>query len=79
VTVYTTAEYHAGTPCPILLGGVAGAVVVLGVELLEWLSIDDPIGAVPVHGFCGIWGTLSLGLLAPSIADGLNRNGTKVT
>lgn len=48
----------------ILLGGVAGVLVVLGVELLEWLRIDDPIGAVPVHGFCGIWGTLSLGLFA---------------
>src|SRR6202171_5722293 len=48
----------------VLLGGVAGVLVVLGVELLEWLRIDDPIGAVPVHGFCGIWGTLSLGLFA---------------
>ena len=48
----------------ILLGGVAGVIVVVGVELLEWLRIDDPIGAVPVHGFCGIWGTLSLGLFA---------------
>jgi Amt family ammonium transporter len=48
----------------ILLGGIAGVVVVLGVELLEWLRIDDPIGAVPVHGMCGIWGTLSLGLFA---------------
>ncbi|HEY9502225.1 MAG TPA: ammonium transporter [Pyrinomonadaceae bacterium] len=48
----------------ILLGAVAGVLVVLGLELLEWLRIDDPIGAVPVHGFCGIWGTLSLGLFA---------------
>jgi len=48
----------------ILLGGIAGVLVVLGVELLEWFRIDDPIGAVPVHGFCGIWGTLSLGLFA---------------
>ncbi len=48
----------------ILLGGVAGVIVVAGVELLEWLRIDDPIGAVPVHGICGIWGTLSLGLFA---------------
>jgi Amt family ammonium transporter len=48
----------------ILLGGIAGVLVVLGVELLEWLRIDDPIGAVPVHGMCGIWGTLSLGLFA---------------
>jgi Amt family ammonium transporter len=48
----------------ILLGGIAGVVVVLGVDLLEWLRIDDPIGAVPVHGICGIWGTLSLGFFA---------------
>lgn len=48
----------------IILGGVGGVIVVIGVDLLEWLRIDDPIGAVPVHGFCGIWGTLSLGLFA---------------
>jgi Amt family ammonium transporter len=48
----------------VLLGGIAGVLVILGVELLEWLRIDDPIGAVPVHGFCGIWGTLSLGFFA---------------
>jgi ammonium transporter, Amt family len=48
----------------ILLGGIAGVIVVIGVEVLEWLRIDDPIGAVPVHGFCGIWGTLSLGFFA---------------
>lgn len=61
----------------VLLGGIAGFIVVAGVELLEWLRIDDPIGAVPVHGICGIWGTLSLGLFAcgkygatgPIIAD----------
>jgi Amt family ammonium transporter len=48
----------------ILLGAVAGLVVYLGTNLLEYLRIDDPVGAVPVHGFCGIWGTLSLGLFA---------------
>jgi Amt family ammonium transporter len=48
----------------IILGGIAGVVVCLGVELLEWMRIDDPIGAVPVHGLCGIWGTVSLGLFA---------------
>jgi Amt family ammonium transporter len=48
----------------ILIGAVAGIVVVLGVEFMEWLRIDDPVGAVAVHGFCGIWGTLSLGLFA---------------
>lgn len=48
----------------ICLGTVAGIIVVLGVSLLEWLRIDDPVGAVPVHGMAGIWGTLSLGLFA---------------
>jgi Amt family ammonium transporter len=48
----------------VLVGGVAGFVVFGGVKLLEYMRIDDPIGAVPVHGICGIWGTLSLGLFA---------------
>lgn len=48
----------------IILGAVAGLVVFLSVNLFEWIRIDDPIGAVSVHGFAGIWGTLSLGLFA---------------
>ena len=47
-----------------ILGAIAGVIVVVAVDVLEWLKIDDPIGAVPVHGICGIWGTLSLGLFA---------------
>ncbi len=47
-----------------LLGAVAGAVVFGAMYFIEWLRIDDPVGAVAVHGFCGIWGTLSLGLFA---------------
>ncbi|MHB8336594.1 MAG: ammonium transporter [Ignavibacteriaceae bacterium] len=46
------------------IGLVAGIVVVWGMDLLEYLRIDDPIGAVPVHMVAGIWGTLSLGLFA---------------
>jgi Amt family ammonium transporter len=48
----------------VVNGAVAGVVVCVGIQLLEYLRIDDPIGAVPVHAFAGIWGTLSLGLLA---------------
>jgi len=46
------------------IGLVAAFVVVYGIDLLEYVRVDDPIGAVPVHMFCGIWGTLSLGLFA---------------
>ena len=48
----------------IILGFIAGAVVFGGTYLLEYLRIDDPVGAVPVHGMAGIWGTLSLGFFA---------------
>jgi Amt family ammonium transporter len=48
----------------VMIGAIAGVVVILGVDLLEYLRIDDPIGAVPVHMINGIWGTLSLGLFA---------------
>jgi ammonium transporter, Amt family len=47
-----------------LIGIGAAIVVVLGLDALEYLRIDDPIGAVPVHMFAGIWGTMSLGLFA---------------
>jgi Amt family ammonium transporter len=48
----------------VMIGAIAGVIVILGVDLLEYLRIDDPIGAVPVHMINGIWGTLSLGLFA---------------
>ena len=46
------------------LGAVAGVLVIVGIDLLEYLRIDDPIGAWPVHALNGLWGTLSLGLFA---------------
>jgi len=73
---YTTNGFLAGLvaiTCPcywvspfgaIVLGAVAGIVVWLALNLMEYWRIDDPIGAVAVHGFGGIWGTLSLGLFA---------------
>jgi Amt family ammonium transporter len=48
----------------VVIGLVGGIVVFLGVYLLEFLRIDDPVGAFSVHGLNGIWGTLSIGLFA---------------
>ena len=46
----------------IVIGLVGGVIVVLGALLLDRIRVDDPVGAVPVHGMNGIWGTLSVGL-----------------
>ena len=48
----------------IIIGIIAGAIVFGGIYLLEYLRIDDPVGAVPVHGLNGIFGTLAIGLFA---------------
>jgi Amt family ammonium transporter len=56
----------------IVIGLVAGAVAVLGVLLIERARIDDPIGAVAVHGMAGVWGTLATGIFAvPALAENL--------
>jgi Amt family ammonium transporter len=47
----------------ILVGGIAGLIVVASVQLLDVkLKIDDPVGAISVHLVCGIWGTMAIGL-----------------
>lgn len=57
-------------PSAMIIGGVAGVLVVLSVVGIErFLKIDDPVGAVSVHGVCGAWGTLALGLFAFKPAD----------
>jgi Amt family ammonium transporter len=48
----------------LAIGAVAGMLVIAATDALEFLRIDDPVGAVPVHCVNGIWGTLSLGLFA---------------
>ena len=44
----------------VLIGGVGGLIVVLAVPFLDRMRIDDVVGAIPVHLFCGIWGTLAV-------------------
>lgn len=46
----------------IVIGVVAGLLVVFGILALEKLKIDDPVGAFPVHGLCGIWGGVATGI-----------------
>src|ERR671932_199610 len=56
----------------IVIGLVSGLLAVTGVLLVERLGLDDPIGAVAVHGASGVWGTVATGLFAvPSLAANL--------
>ena len=55
----------------LIIGAVAGLLVVFGVWLLDYkLHIDDPVGAVAVHCLNGIWGTIAVGLFATTAAPG---------
>ncbi len=58
----------------VIIGAIAGILVVFSVLFVErTLKIDDPVGAVSVHGVCGAWGVLSLGLFADGVyGDGWN-------
>jgi len=57
-----------------VIGIVAGYIVVRAVEILDKLQIDDPVGAFPVHGVCGILGTLAVGIFGKQ-ALGLANDG----
>ena len=46
----------------VIIGLIAGAIVVFAVSLLDKLKLDDPVGAIAVHLGCGIWGTLAVGI-----------------
>ncbi|MGB0112986.1 MAG: ammonium transporter [Ilumatobacteraceae bacterium] len=48
----------------VVIGAVAGVLVVFSVFFFDKIKIDDPVGAVSVHGVCGAWGLLSIGLFA---------------
>ena len=58
----------------IAIGAVGGIIVVYGIILLDKIKVDDPVGAVPVHGINGIWGTLAVGLFGHK-ALGLTNDG----
>jgi Amt family ammonium transporter len=61
----------------IVIGAGSGAIAVFGVIFVERIGIDDPIGAVAVHGMSGVWGTLACGLFAVPILSSNLATGTK--
>jgi Amt family ammonium transporter len=73
--VAITAPCAAVTPgAAIWIGAVAGVLVIFAIEWTDMIRVDDPVGAVAVHGVCGIWGTLAVGLWGLQ-AYGANADG----
>jgi Amt family ammonium transporter len=66
ITAGTAAVSNVGA---LIIGVVAGLLVVLSVAFFDRIHIDDPVGAISVHGVCGVWGTLAVGLFATADTD----------
>ncbi|MBI2566513.1 MAG: ammonium transporter [Candidatus Schekmanbacteria bacterium] len=61
-----TAGADAVTPMSsVLIGAIAGVLVVFSVMTIDKLHLDDPVGAISVHLVCGVWGTLAVGIFSP--------------
>ena len=65
----------------VIIGFIAGALVVMAIELVDRIRVDDPVGAISVHLVCGIWGTLAVGLFAQAkfsadVGDGVLFGGS---
>lgn len=57
-------------PSALFIGTIAGLFVIFGEILLEQLKLDDTVGAVPVHGICGIWGGLATAFFTNNVNFG---------
>ena len=54
----------------VMIGVIAGVLVCLSVEFIDRiLKVDDPVGAISVHGTCGLWGVVSVGLFADGTSN----------
>lgn len=60
----------------VLIGLIGGIIVVFAVDLFDHvLKVDDPVGAIAVHGVCGAWGVIAVGLFAATDAEGFWKKG----
>ena len=62
----------------ITIGVIAGAIVVFAIVFIDRIHIDDPVGAISVHGICGMWGTVAVGIFStnPDHSLGIQILGT---
>ena len=64
-----TAGADVVTPmAAVIIGGIAGLLIIGAEKALTLARIDDPVGAIPVHLVCGVWGTLAVGIFSDEVA-----------
>lgn len=64
----TAGPDYPGIGTAVLIGAIAGTLVIIAVPLFDKLKLDDPVGALSVHLVNGIWGTLAVGIFNPEVA-----------
>ena len=73
----TASSGYVDLKSAIVIGGIAGVFVLIGEKVLILWKIDDPVSAIPVHLFCGFWGTIAVGLFstksAGEFANGMSQ------
>jgi Amt family ammonium transporter len=66
----TASAAYTNVTCSLIIGAIAGCLVVLSVLFFDRIKVDDPVGATSVHLVCGIFGTLCVGLFTTSDLSG---------
>ncbi|MEC8333204.1 MAG: ammonium transporter [Verrucomicrobiota bacterium] len=56
-----------GPGASIIVGAISGVIVVFSIVFFDKIQVDDPVGAISVHGVCGIWGTLAVGIFGGAV------------
>ena len=69
----TATSMYVSLAVAVAIGAIGSLWIILIEKLLEELNIDDPVGAIPVHLGCGIWGTLAAGLFAHQVEPYINQ------
>lgn len=60
----------------VSIGAISGVIVVMAITFFDRIKIDDPVGAISVHGVCGVWGTLAVGIFSPDVSFWIQLLGT---
>lgn len=71
----TAGCFAVSTVGAVIIGAVSGLLVVLSVSFFDKMKIDDPVGAISVHGVCGAFGTIAVGLFSNESSDGFIAKG----